>query len=100
VIDAIVRLLPGALGHEQGAADETFADGLLEYPQYTRPREFRGMAVPDILLSGNHAAIAKWRLEQRKQRTQQRRPDLWRAYLNKSERAIEVAPEDADRREP
>jgi tRNA (guanine37-N1)-methyltransferase len=79
VIDAIVRLLPGALGAEDGAADESFADGLLEYPQYTRPREFRGMSVPDILLSGNHAAIAKWRHEQRKIRTQTRRPDLWAA---------------------
>jgi tRNA (guanine37-N1)-methyltransferase len=80
VIDAIVRLLPGALGAEDGAADESFADGLLEYPQYTRPREFRGMSVPEILLSGNHAAIAKWRHEQRKIRTQQRRPDLWQAF--------------------
>jgi tRNA (guanine37-N1)-methyltransferase len=80
VIDAIVRLLPGALGAEDGAADESFADGLLEYPQYTRPREFRGMSVPEILLSGNHAAIAKWRAEQRKLRTQKRRPDLWQAY--------------------
>ncbi|WP_428938243.1 tRNA (guanosine(37)-N1)-methyltransferase TrmD [Fontivita pretiosa] len=83
VIDAVVRLLPGAIGAEQGAADETFADGLLEYPQYTRPRVFRGMSVPEILLSGNHAAIAQWRLEQRKLRTQQRRPDLWQAYLEK-----------------
>jgi tRNA (guanine37-N1)-methyltransferase len=83
VVDAIVRLLPGALGAEDGAADETFADGLLEYPQYTRPREFRGMAAPDVLLSGNHAEIAKWRLEQRLERTQQRRPDLWKAYLDK-----------------
>jgi len=83
VIDAVVRLLPGALGAEDGAADESFADGLLEYPQYTRPREFRGMSVPEILLSGNHAAIAKWRLEQRKERTKQRRPDLWQAYLNR-----------------
>jgi len=81
VIDAVVRLLPGAIGHEQGAEDESFADGLLEFAQYTRPREFRGMAVPDILLSGNHAAIAKWRLEQRKARTQRRRPDLWQAWL-------------------
>ena len=80
IIDAIVRLLPGALGAESGAEDETFADGLLEYPQYTRPREFRGMSVPDILLSGNHAAIAKWRQAQRQQRTQDRRPDLWRAF--------------------
>jgi tRNA (guanine37-N1)-methyltransferase len=83
VIDAVVRLLPGALGAEHGAVDETFAGGLLEYPQYTRPREFRGMNVPDILLSGNHAKIAAWRLEQRKARTQQRRPDLWNEYLKK-----------------
>lgn len=80
VIDAIVRLLPGVLGAETGAADETFADGLIEYPQYTRPREFRGMSVPDILLSGNHAAIAKWRHEQRLKRTKERRPDLWQKY--------------------
>jgi tRNA (guanine37-N1)-methyltransferase len=83
VVDAVVRLLPGAIGAEDGAADESFADGLLEHPQYTRPREFRGMKVPDVLLGGNHAEIAKWRLEQRRQRTQQRRPDLWRAYLDK-----------------
>jgi tRNA (guanine37-N1)-methyltransferase len=80
VVDAVVRLLPGALGAQDGAADESFADGLLEYPQFTKPREFRGMTVPDILLSGNHAAIAKWRLEQRKVRTKERRPDLWQAY--------------------
>jgi tRNA (guanine37-N1)-methyltransferase len=80
IIDAIVRLLPGALGAEEGAADESFAGGLLEYPQYTRPREFRGMSVPDILLSGNHQAIADWRAEQRKKRTQERRPDLWQAH--------------------
>jgi tRNA (guanine37-N1)-methyltransferase len=83
IIDAVVRLLPGALGAEGGAADETFADGLLEHPQYTGPRDFDGMKVPDVLLSGNHAAIAKWRLEQRKIRTQQRRPDLWEAYLKR-----------------
>jgi tRNA (guanine37-N1)-methyltransferase len=81
VIDAVVRLLPGALGAEEGAADETFADGLIEYPQYTRPREFRGMAVPDVLLGGNHASIARWRLEQRKIRTKQRRPDLWQEFV-------------------
>jgi tRNA (guanine37-N1)-methyltransferase len=81
MIDAIVRLLPGALGAKTGAEDESFAQGLLEYPQYTRPRDFRGMSVPDILLSGNHLAIAQWRLEQKKQRTQVRRPDLWAAYL-------------------
>jgi len=80
LIDAVVRLLPGALGAEDGAADETFADGLIEYPQYTRPREFRHMPVPDVLLSGNHAKIAAWRQEQRLLRTQARRPDLWQAY--------------------
>ena len=83
VVDAVVRLLPGALGAEDGAADESFADGLLEYPQYTRPREFRGMGVPEILLSGNHAEIARWRLEQRKERTRLRRPDLWHRFLAK-----------------
>jgi tRNA (guanine37-N1)-methyltransferase len=79
IIDAVVRLLPGALGAEEGAADESFADGLIEHPQYTRPREFRGMNVPDVLLSGNHKSIAQWRLEQRKIRTKERRPDLWQA---------------------
>lgn len=83
VIDSIVRLIPGVLGAEDGAADETFADGLIEYPQYTRPREFRGMVVPDVLLSGNHKVIAQWRLEQRKRRTQERRPDLWQGYLTR-----------------
>ena len=80
VIDAVVRLLPGALGAEDGAADESFADGLIEHPQYTRPREFRGMSVPDVLLSGDHRKIAQWKLEQRKLRTKERRPDLWQAW--------------------
>jgi tRNA (guanine37-N1)-methyltransferase len=84
LVDAVVRLLPGALGHEAGAEDESFADGLLEYPQYTRPREFRGMTVPEILFSGDHAKIAKWRLEQRKLATQQKRPDLWDKYNTKT----------------
>jgi tRNA (guanine37-N1)-methyltransferase len=84
LIDSVVRLLPGALGAQDGAADETFADGLIEYPQYTRPRDFRGLAVPDVLLGGNHQAIAAWRLEQRIIRTQLRRPDLWAAYLEKT----------------
>src|SRR2546423_13791743 len=87
VIDAVVRLLPGALGAEEGAADETFAEGLLEFPQYTRPRDFRGMSVPEILLSGNHQAIAAWRNDQRKLRTQQRRSDLWQAYLTRQSNA-------------
>jgi len=89
VIDAVVRLLPGALGHQDGASDETFAGGLLEYPQYTRPREFKGMAVPDVLLSGDHQAIAKWREKQRQARTQARRPDLWQRYLDRQKKVQE-----------
>jgi tRNA (guanine37-N1)-methyltransferase len=76
LVDAIVRLLPGALGHELSAADDSFSAGLLEAPQYTRPAEFRGWKVPDILLSGNHAEIAAWRKEQALKRTRENRPDL------------------------
>jgi len=76
IIDAVTRLLPGVLGDDESALDESFSGGLIEYPQYTRPAEFRGWKVPEILLSGHHAEIAKWRLEQAWQRTQQRRPDL------------------------
>jgi tRNA (guanine37-N1)-methyltransferase len=76
-VDAIVRLLPGVLGHEQSAADDSFSGGLLEGPQYTRPSEFRGWKVPDVLLSGNHGEIAKWRREQALNRTQRNRPDLF-----------------------
>jgi tRNA (guanine37-N1)-methyltransferase len=75
-VDAIVRLLPGVLGHEQSAADDSFSAGLLEGPQYTRPADFRGWKVPEILLSGNHAAIATWRKEQALERTRKERPDL------------------------
>ncbi|PYK17716.1 MAG: tRNA (guanosine(37)-N1)-methyltransferase TrmD [Verrucomicrobia bacterium] len=76
LVDAIVRLLPGALGHEQSAADDSFSQGLLEAPQYTRRAEFRGWKVPEVLLSGNHADIARWRQEQAVKRTRQNRPDL------------------------
>ena len=76
VIDAVTRLLPGALGDDASSQDESFSHGLLEYPQYTRPAEFRGMKVPETLQSGNHAEIAKWRAEQAKLRTNKRRPDL------------------------
>ncbi|HVV73625.1 MAG TPA: tRNA (guanosine(37)-N1)-methyltransferase TrmD [Verrucomicrobiae bacterium] len=76
IIDAVTRLLPGALGDDQSAQDESFSRGLLEYPQYTRPAEFRGMKVPEVLLSGNHAEIARWRTEQSRLRTLERRPDL------------------------
>jgi tRNA (guanine37-N1)-methyltransferase len=78
VVDAIVRLIPGVLGHEQSAADDSFSSGLLETPQYTRPADFRGWNVPDVLLSGNHAEIAAWRKEQALKRTRQNRPDLLR----------------------
>ncbi len=80
VTDAVVRLLPGALGKEESTHEESFSDGLLEYPQYTRPREYRGWSVPEILLNGDHAKIAAWRNEQAELRTRQRRPDLWNEY--------------------
>ena len=76
VIDAVTRLLPGALGDDESALQESFSQGLLEYPHYTRPAEFRGMKVPEVLLSGHHAEIEKWRAEQAKARTKTRRPDL------------------------
>jgi tRNA (guanine37-N1)-methyltransferase len=76
VIDTVVRQIPGVLGNEQSTDEESFGSGLIEYPQYTRPPEFRGMEVPEILLSGNHAEIAKWRKEQSLERTRKRRPDL------------------------
>ncbi len=76
VVDAVVRLLPGVLGDEQSAANDSFSAGLLEGPQYTRPAEFRGWTVPEILLSGNHAEIAAWREREARRRTQQNRPDL------------------------
>jgi tRNA (guanine37-N1)-methyltransferase len=78
LVDAVVRLLPGVLGHEQSAHDDSFSAGLLEAPQYTRPAEFRGWKIPEVLLSGNHAEIAKWRKERALKRTKQNRPDLLR----------------------
>ncbi|MBI4716961.1 MAG: tRNA (guanosine(37)-N1)-methyltransferase TrmD [Planctomycetes bacterium] len=76
LIDAVIRLLPGALGDEESAVSESFTAGALEYPQYTRPREFRGMTVPEVLLSGDHQRIAEWRRQQSRERTASRRPDL------------------------
>jgi tRNA (guanine37-N1)-methyltransferase len=78
LVDAIVRLLPGTLGHEQSATDDSFSNNVLEAPQYTRPAEFRGWKVPEVLLSGNHAEIANWRKEQAIKRTRKNRPDLLR----------------------
>ncbi len=87
LIDALTRLIPGALGDPTGAEDDSHASGLLEYPHYTRPPEFRGERVPDVLLSGDHAKIAKWRREQSLLRTLERRPDLLeKAELSEKER--------------
>lgn len=89
VIDAVIRPLPGVLGDPEGAADDSHAMGLLEYPHYTRPAEFRGWKVPDVLLSGDHGRIARWRREQAILRTFQRRPDLLtQANLSDKERAF------------
>jgi tRNA (guanine37-N1)-methyltransferase len=76
VIDAVARLLPGVLGDDESSRDESFSHGMLEYPQWTRPADFRGMKVPEVLLNGNHAEIEKWRREQAKLRTKESRPDL------------------------
>ena len=77
LIDACVRLLPGVMGKEASGAEESFADGLLEYPQYTRPQLFEGRAIPEVLLSGDHAKIAAWRRAEAERLTRERRPDLW-----------------------
>jgi tRNA (guanine37-N1)-methyltransferase len=76
IVDAVTRLLPGVLGDDESARDESFSHALLEYPHYTRPAEFRGLKVPEVLLGGNHAEIARWRREQAAARTRERRPDL------------------------
>jgi len=78
--DSIVRLLPGAIGKEESTHEESFQDGLLEYPQYTRPQEFRGLRVPEVLLNGNHAEIDCWRKKKAEDRTRIRRPDMWKKY--------------------
>jgi tRNA (guanine37-N1)-methyltransferase len=89
VVDAVVRLLPGALGSEQAAGDDSYARGFLEYPQYTRPRVYRGWEIPPVLLSGDHQEIARWRCEQAIERTLLRRPDLFRkAVLSEEEKKL------------
>lgn len=80
MIDAVVRLLPGVLGNDASPIYDSFSQGLLEHPHYTRPADFRGMKVPDILLSGNHAKIEEWRKQESIKRTKERRPDLWSRY--------------------
>ena len=84
LIDACVRLLPGVMGKEASGADESFSDGLLEYPQYTRPALFEGAAIPEILTSGDHARVAAWRRQEAEKLTQNRRPDLWAARIKPS----------------
>src|SRR5262249_26304064 len=87
VVDAVVRLIPGVLGAEEALSEESFSGGGLEYPQYTRPREFRSMTVPDVLIGGDHAAIRRWREQAARQRTLEQRPDLMsgEASLNKED---------------
>ncbi|MEB3239448.1 MAG: tRNA (guanosine(37)-N1)-methyltransferase TrmD [Cyanobacteriota bacterium] len=80
IINGVVRLLPGTVGTPESLVQESHSAGLLEHPHYTRPAEFRGMAVPDVLRGGDHGAIARWRAEQQQQRTRERRPDLWAAW--------------------
>lgn len=86
VMDAIIRLLPGVIGAEASLEEESFENDLLEHPHYTRPRNFKGMDVPEVLLSGNHAKIAEWRLSQAKEITKARRPDLWDRYIAQHEK--------------
>ena len=81
MIDATVRLLPGVLGNAESAVDESFSTGLLEHPQFTKPAEWRGHTIPEVLLSGNHGKIAAWRHMTSERITKERRPDLWAAYL-------------------
>ena len=80
-IEACVRLVPGVLGQAASLSEESFEDGLLEHPQYTRPREFEGLSIPEVLTSGHHAEVARWRAAQRESVTRERRPDLWSAHL-------------------
>ncbi len=81
VIEACVRLIPGVLGQAESLSSESFEDGLLEHPQYTRPRTFEGLEIPEVLLSGDHKKVAQWRQVQREETTRERRPDLWAAHL-------------------
>jgi len=83
-IEACVRLVPGVLGAAESLSSESFEDGLLEHPQYTRPRTFEGHDIPEVLLSGDHRKIAQWREAQREETTRERRPDLWAAHLAKT----------------
>jgi tRNA (guanine37-N1)-methyltransferase len=93
LLDACVRLLPGVMGKEASGADESFAQNLLEYPQYTRPQEFEGRAIPEVLTSGDHAKIAAWRRSEAERLTRERRPDLWAAHLARAGTPKKPAPD-------
>ena len=88
IADAVIRLLPGVLGDDASSCEESHSEGLLEYPQYTRPEEFRGMRVPEILLSGDHGRTAKWRRAEAERLTRERRPDLWEKYLQRQTKEV------------
>jgi len=94
IVDAAVRLIPGVLGNDASAGDESFGAGLLEYPHYTRPRSWNGLDVPDVLLSGHHGRIDAWRRAQAEERTRARRPDLWEAYAATGGRTIDETGDD------
>lgn len=97
IIDAVSRLIPGVLGSEESSVDESFSSGLLEYPQYTRPREYRGMQVPEVLLNGNHAHINRWRRNESLRLTKERRPDLLESFpLDKKDKAYLQTLEESD----
>ncbi|MCF7791113.1 MAG: tRNA (guanosine(37)-N1)-methyltransferase TrmD [Victivallales bacterium] len=85
IIDSVVRLIPGVLGSGLSAEDESFSEGLLEYPQYTKPSDFRGLKVPEVLMSGNHKLIEEWKKRKAEERTRFRRPDLYEKYLENNE---------------
>lgn len=99
VIDAVTRLIPGALGNQESAENESFTDGLLEFPQYTRPEEYRGRRVPEVLLSGNHKLIADWRHERQLELTAARRPDLFARYEQSQAKATNISPRKGGRKE-
>jgi tRNA (guanine37-N1)-methyltransferase len=92
LLDAAIRLLPGVMGAADSAAEESFSERLVEYPHYTRPAEWQGRRVPDVLLSGHHAAVAAWRRTEAERTTRERRPDLWDAYTSATRAAPVVSP--------
>ena len=88
IADAVARLLPGVLGDDASSVDESHSNDLLEYPQYTRPTEFRGLRVPEVLMSGDHGRIAKFRRRQQEQLTRERRPDMWENFMSQTEKEV------------